>query len=185
MAHSTKGQFLIASPSLVTPFFSKTVILMFEHNDDGAMGVVINRATRATVAEIAEQVFSEPLDWDKEILLGGPVPGPLLVLHSEAHLADQTVIDGVYSSVDPAKVEMLLRGNIEPCLVVANYSGWGPGQLEGEMAEDSWLVCPASDALVFSEERDELWDTVVALARHARGHEIFGINAGQTNPEWN
>lgn len=185
MNESVKGRFLVASPSLVTPFFSQTVILMFEHNEDGAMGVVLNRPTEATVSDIAEQVFSSSLDWDKSIHLGGPVPGPLLIIHGEEHLADQKVIDGVYSTVDPAKVEALLRAREDPCVIIANYSGWGPGQLEGEMAEDSWLTLPATDALVFSQDGTSMWDRVLSLIRGAQLQEMFGIGLMPADPNVN
>jgi len=90
---SLKGHFLVASTSLDDPNFARAVLLIIEHTDEGAAGVILNRPTGATIAEIAEKVFDEPDDWDKPIHLGGPVPGPLMALHDLAHLGDQEVID--------------------------------------------------------------------------------------------
>src|SRR5262245_32217130 len=129
--NSLKGHLLIAAPSLLTPFFTRTVILMLEHNDEGALGVVLNRPTEATVSDIAEKVFEEPFEWEKPIRIGGPVPGPLMVLHTVEDQSDQEVMPGLYSSVEASKVQEVLRRRSDPCLVIANYSGWGPGQLEG------------------------------------------------------
>src|SRR5262245_27961695 len=113
---------------------------MLDHSDEGAAGLILNRPTEATVAAIADQVFEEPSDWDKPISLGGPVPGPMIVLHGVEGLSDQEVIPGVYSTVDAARVKELVRAKPEPALALANYSGWGPGQLDGEIKEGSWVT---------------------------------------------
>src|ERR1700744_5133637 len=101
---SLKGHLLIASPSLLASFFTRTVILMLDHTEEGAAGVVLNRPTEATVADIAETVFSEPIDWAKPLNLGGPVSGPLMVLHEVEDLSDQEIIPGVYNAVEISKV---------------------------------------------------------------------------------
>lgn len=155
-----KGQFLAAAPSLLDPNFFRSVVLIFEHSAEGAAGIVINRAMDATITEISEQVFEEPFDWDKPIFLGGPVPGPLMILHGEADLADQEVLPGVYSTVEADKVREVLRRKAEPSLIVANYAGWGPGQLEAEMAQDSWIPTPASADQLFADEPEDLWEHV-------------------------
>jgi putative transcriptional regulator len=181
---SVKGHLLVASPGLITPFFSRTVILMIEHSPEGAMGVVLNRATEATVRDVAEQVLDEPLDWDKPIGIGGPVNGPLLVVHAEEAASDQRIRAGLHSTVEAARVRDLLRRKVEPSVVVANYSGWGPGQLEGEMDEDSWLVWPATDDLVFADP-DNLWEKVVALVRAAQLQEMTGVKDIPPDPSVN
>ena len=87
--NSLKGHLLIASPDLDAPFFTRTVILMLEHGAEGALGVVINRPTEATVTDIAQKIFEdEPFEWDKTISLGGPVAGPLMVIHTDEEQAD-------------------------------------------------------------------------------------------------
>lgn len=157
---SLKGHLLVATPELLDPNFHKTVVLMFEHNEQGAAGVVINRPIEATVSDIAEQVFQEHFEWEKSLSLGGPVSGPLMLLHSEADLADQEILPGVFSTIEADKVREILRRRADPCLIVANYAGWGPGQLESEIAQDSWITTPASPDLVFQADVSELWETV-------------------------
>ena len=154
---SLKGQFLVATAALLDSNFSKTVILLFDHTPAGAAGVVINRTLDATVTEIAEQVFESPFDWEKPIHLGGPVSGPLMVLHLDEALADQEVLPGLYSTIEAEKVREIFRRRVEPSLVVANYAGWGPGQLERELAEDSWTVHPATADRALRGDED-LWD---------------------------
>src|SRR5262249_40524889 len=95
---SLKGHLLVATPELLAPIFTHSVILMLDHSEGGAAGLIINRPTEATVTAIAEQVFEEASDWDKPISLGGPVPGPMVVLHTVEELADQEVLPGVYST---------------------------------------------------------------------------------------
>src|SRR5262249_10976329 len=129
---SLKGHLLIATPHLLAPFFTKSVILMLEHNEEGAMGVILNHPTDTTVTDIAETVLGEGGGGDKPLGLGGPVPGPLMVIHGEEELSDQEVLPGVYSTIESSKIQALIRQRNEPTLILANYSGWGPGQLEGE-----------------------------------------------------
>jgi putative transcriptional regulator len=158
---SLKGHLLIATAQLIAPIFSRSVILMLDHSESGAAGLILNRPTEATVASISEQVFEEPSDWDKAISLGGPVPGPMVVLHTLEDMGDQQVIPGVYSTVDAAKVKELVRTMPEPALTVANYSGWAPGQLEGEIESGSWVTMPAHVKHVFWDGAGDLWRAVM------------------------
>lgn len=183
--NSLKGHLLIASPSLVTPFFSQTVILMLEHGPDGALGLVLNRPTEATVADIAEQVLGGPLDWDKPIVLGGPVSGPLMMLHTIEDLADGEVLPGVFSTVEADKVRQLLVARAEPSVVVVNYSGWGPGQLEGEFDVESWLTLAATPEYVFDEAAAGLWPVVVKAANARTLAEFLGLRDLPADPSVN
>ena len=158
---SLKGHLLLATPQLVAPIFTRSVILMIDHSAEGAAGLILNRPTEATVAAIAETVFDEASDWEKSIGLGGPVPGPMVVLHGVEDLADQAIIPGVFSTVDADKVKTLVRARVEPSLAVANYSGWGPGQLEDEIETGSWYTLPARVDHVFPDDAGDLWKAVV------------------------
>lgn len=169
---SLKGHLLVATPELIAPIFTKSVILMLDHSEEGAAGVILNKPTEATVAAVSEQVFEEPNGWDKAISLGGPVPGPLLVLHPVEDLADQEVLPGVYSTVDAAKVRELMRRRPEPSLTVANYAGWSPGQLEGEIAEGSWVTLPARVPHVFGDAPEDLWAVVM---KEYNGHRLTSM----------
>jgi putative transcriptional regulator len=182
---SLKGHLLIAAPSLDTPFFTHTVILMIEHGEDGALGIVLNRQTEATVTDISEQLFDEWFEWDKPISLGGPVPGPIMIIHTDEDQADQTVIEGVYNTVEADKVKQLILEKPEPMLVVANYSGWGPGQLESEFDVDSWLTLPAKIEHVFWDDERDLWDVVVKEANTKKLSEFLGIREIPPDPRMN
>ena len=182
---SLKGHLLLATPELLAPIFNRSVILMLDHSCEGAAGVVINRLTDSTVASIAEQVFEEPNPWEKLINLGGPVPGPMVVLHTMEEFSDQEILAGVYSTVDASKVRELLRIQVEPSLTLANYSGWSPGQLEGEIAEGSWITVPARSDLVFWEGDDDLWKFVTKEYHGRRLTDLLRIREMPADPRAN
>jgi putative transcriptional regulator len=182
---SLKGTLLVATPQLLAPIFTHSVILMLDHSEGGAAGLILNRPTDATVSAIAEQVFEESSDWEKPISLGGPVPGPLIVLHTIDELADQEVLPGVFSTVDAGKVRELVRRKAEPSLAVANYSGWAPGQLEGEIEEGSWQSVAARPALVFWEGAGDLWKVVIKEFNARQISELLGIREVPDDPRMN
>lgn len=157
---SLKGHLLVATTELLDPNFARAVVLMFEHTELGAAGVVINRPIEASITDIADQVFEQPMDWDKPIYLGGPVPGPLMVIHADRTMADQEILPGVYSTIEAEKVREILRQKAEPTLIVANYAGWGAGQLERELAEETWQFTPAHDDHLFGADPETLWEVV-------------------------
>src|SRR3954447_15009201 len=136
---SLQGHLLIASPHLLAPAFAHAVVLMLGHDEDGAMGVILNQSLRTTVTALAGKVFEEGFEWDKRLHLGGPVPGSLTVLHALGDLADREVLPGIYHTADGAKVQEIIRRRPEPSLILANTSVWGPGQLEGELDTGTWL----------------------------------------------
>lgn len=182
---SLKGQLVIAAPTLETPFFERTVILMIEHTEEGAHGIVLNRPSETTVGEIADQVLDEPFEWDKRVLVGGPVPGPLMIVHDDPDLADRTIIPGVYCCVDPEKVRAAIRSRIEPSLVVVNYAGWGSGQLESEFDYETWMTLPAEIEHVFRDGDDDIWDEVVRAANAKKLSEYLGIKRMPEDPHVN
>jgi putative transcriptional regulator len=182
---SLKGQLLIATPQLLAPFFARTVILMLEHGASGALGVVLNRPTEATVSDIAPQALQEPFEWPKPIYLGGPVPGPLMVLHTLEEMAEREVLPGLYSCVEAAKIQQVIRQRVEPSLIIANYSGWGPGQLEGEIEADSWFSAPATVEHVFWDRDDDLWTIVVKEIRNAQLADLLDLDDVPPDPTVN
>jgi len=181
---SLKGHLLVAAPELLDPNFARSVLLIFEHTKQGAAGVILNRPTVATITDISEQVFSEEFDWEKPINLGGPVLGPLLVLHETQSLSDQEILEGLFSTIDATKVQVLLRQRVEPSLIIANYAGWGPGQLEAEIKEGSWLLTPATIEMVFTAD-DETWDAIVQEIDANRISKILGIREVPDDPSMN
>lgn len=182
---SLKGHLLVAHPGLLDPNFARAILLMFEHNREGAAGVILNRPTVATISDISEQVFSERFEWDKPLNLGGPVLGPLMVLHDEESLADEEVMDGLFRTIDAAKVQVLIRRRAEPSLIVANYAGWGPGQLDAEVREGSWLHTPATAELVFTAGDDDDWESLVRSIEGAGLPNLLGIRDLPPDPSVN
>lgn len=184
--NSLKGHLLVATPQLMDPNFARTVLLMLEHNEEGAAGVVLNRPTPATVTDIADQVLGEAMGWEKTIHMGGPVTGPLMILHTEEPLADLAPIPGVFSTADAPKIEQMLRQQIEPSMVIANYAGWGPGQLESELAESSWLTLPARPEHIFwAGDTDDLWDALLREIHAGDLTRFLGLRDLPEDPSMN
>src|SRR5207248_11388063 len=139
---SLRGKLLVASPSLVDPNFARTVVFITEHNDEGAMGIVLDRPSDTSVdsmvPELAEIAGGEP------IYVGGPVQPEALVLlaeFSDPEAAAWIVVADVGLASADVDLEDL-AGAVRRGRVYAGYSGWGPGQLEAEMEVDSWIVEP-------------------------------------------
>jgi putative transcriptional regulator len=183
--NSLKGRLLVATPELVDPNFARTVLLMLEHTDDGAVGIILNRPTEASVSDISEQVLGEEFDWEKPIRLGGPVPGPLMVLHTWESLADREIFDGLFTTADAEKLETLLRQKREPSVIIANYAGWGPGQLEREMSEGSWFTIPATCDHIFVADSAELWDEATREAPTTNISELLKLRTIPPDPSLN
>jgi putative transcriptional regulator len=158
---SLRGHLLVAVPGLHDQNFCRTVLLLFEHTAEGASGVVLNRPIGVTVTEISDQLLPERFAWEKPLHLGGPVPGPLLLLHTVGDLSDREIFAGVHTTAEAPKVQQLIRRRPEPSRIVANYAGWGPGQLEEEIAADAWLCLPATADHVFRPGGVDLWESLM------------------------
>ncbi len=187
MIHSSlKGRLLIAAPSVQAPLFTRSVVLMVEHTDDqGAKGIILNLPTTATMTDLAGKLFNEDFVWEKPLHLGGPVSGPLMVLHTEEQLADLEVVSGVYMALDATKSQHLISMEVEPSLVVANFSCWAPGQLEEELNNDVWLTIPADSAHIFLSGYDDLWRTTIGEARADKLKDIVGLRETPDDPSLN
>ena len=156
---SLKGRLLIAAPILIDPNFRRSVILVIEHSDEGALGVVLNRPTDLPVAEAVPELSE--LD-DGCVFAGGPVqPEAVIAL---AEYADPPPDGAVCGTIAPVGVDSdmdTLPEAVTRVRVYAGYSGWAEGQLEGELEEESWFVAPALPDDVFSDDADGLWSTVL------------------------
>ena len=159
---SLRGCLLISSGGLYDPNFRHTVVLVGEHNADGALGVVLNHALNVTVQERLPPL-SDLVPPGDPLFQGGPVQPASAVLLAEfaqPKLADILVFGSVgflVGAVSPGIEPSILRAR-----VFAGYSGWGPGQLEAEMAADSWIIEPAREDDVFTDVPDLLWSRVLA-----------------------
>jgi putative transcriptional regulator len=158
---SLKGQLLVAGPGLLDPNFWRTVVLVGEHSEEGALGVVLNRASETMVEEAAPEL-AQLADGMGRIHVGGPVqPSAVVVLADFVEPPDDDAL--VVESVGflPAEVDPDELGELRRARVYVGYAGWGPGQLDGELDEGSWIVEPARADDVFTEEPEELWSTVL------------------------
>ena len=156
---SLSGKLLVASRKLRDPNFRRTVVLLLEHNHDGALGVVLNRPADRTVRQVWEAVDFEPCDCDQPLNHGGPVPGPLIALHRSREHSEKTVLPGLYLSMQKATVDPLVRQEEHPFRLYSGNSGWGGGQLEGELRQGGWLTTAAKADDVFADS-DSLWESV-------------------------
>ncbi len=159
---SLRGWFLMAAPHLLDPNFYRTVVLLLQHNEDGAFGLVLNRPMSKTVREVWQQSGRGECAFDGPLYLGGPVTGPLIALHNDAECAEGEVIDGVYFAASPDVIDRLLNDPPEQLRVFTFYSGWAGGQLESELDEGAWITLPATPELIFCGEED-LWRRVGRL----------------------
>jgi putative transcriptional regulator len=166
---SLRNHFLIAMPALADPNFSHTVTYICEHNEEGAMGIVINRHMPITLAEVLEQMGIEPssrLDTSVSVHEGGPVqPEHGFVIHSPvgAWESSLNITDDI--AVTTSRDILAAIGHNEGpqhYLIALGYAGWGPGQLEQEMAENAWLSGPASPEILFELPLEQRWAAAAA-----------------------
>ena len=159
---SLKGRLLVATPALFDPNFRRTVVLVGEHGEEGAMGLVLNRPSEVTVGE-AVPPLAVVADPDSRVHVGGPVqPEAVLVLaeFTDPSAAATIVVGDIGFASSEGDLESVGEA-VRRARVFAGYSGWGPGQLEAELEEESWLVEPAEGVDLFPEPGDDLFSSVL------------------------
>lgn len=158
---SLRGKLLVASPHLEDPNFHRTVVFMVQHDDEGAVGLVLNRPTSAWLEEVWEEIAQDVTEETIRLFSGGPVEGPLMTLHGDplCREEDETLLEGVFFSLRPENVRFLAQHSAAPTRFFLGYAGWSGGQLEEELESGSWLLSDATSADVFSEPWD-LWDRI-------------------------
>ena len=161
MDDSLRGTLLIASPALREPTFRRTVVLVTSHSEEGAMGLVLNRPSEASVSEAVPHL--EHLVADEEpVFVGGPVePNAVTALAELTDDAEPAL--HVFEAVGflPADLSEEIEAATMRARVFAGYSGWSAGQLEAELAESSWILEPARTEDVFVADPEALWSTVL------------------------
>jgi putative transcriptional regulator len=159
VAESLRGSLLIAAPQLLDPNFRRTVVLVADHGDEGAMGVILNRPSGMTVADAAPDL--EPLVGpDAPIFAGGPVQPTSGVVLAEVAEADEPVFGDVVLVPGIGELADVVDG-AGSIRVFAGYAGWGPGQLDDELGREDWILEPAQSSDVFSEAPEDLWGNVL------------------------
>ncbi|MFM1770289.1 MAG: hypothetical protein RJA22_2818 [Verrucomicrobiota bacterium] len=161
---SLKGQLLLDSGKLHGSFFHRTVLLICQHDEEGAFGLVLNRPTGKQVGEALEAELSAQVR-AQDLYLGGPVqPQALSYLHSDAFLPESNVLPNLRLDHSLETLQALGEGYsaTRQLRVFAGYAGWSAGQLDDEMKRDTWLTHPASLEWVFDVQAGELWRRVLA-----------------------
>ena len=176
MAVPLKGRLLVATPVLDDPNFDRTVVWLLEHGDEGALGVVLNRPSTLTVAEPLPgwADLAEPLP---VVFVGGPVSSSSVIglaqVTGEVPAGAWEPVAGTVGVVDLTTDPMLVSPAITALRCFAGYAGWGAGQLEEELEEQSWVVLPARASDVFTTAPDMLWAEV--LRRNGGGLAVLAL----------
>jgi putative transcriptional regulator len=159
---SLRGHLLIASATLLDPNFHRTVVLVTEHTEEGAMGLVLNRPSAVAVAEAVPDL-EEFVEEDAAVFRGGPVQPEAAIALAELEdpeAAEVLVFESIgfiRADADPAE----LTGRVRRARVFAGYAGWGSGQLEVELEEEAWILELAAPDDVFSATPGDLWSEVL------------------------
>ena len=180
---SLKGKLILDNGKLRGSFFHRSVILICQHDSEGAFGLVLNRATsnkvgEAVVANLPDTLKQEPL------FLGGPVqPQALSFLHNDNYLPEANVLTNLSlgHSLDSLVELSESFSPTQKLKIFAGYAGWSPGQLEEEMKRDTWMVHPASVDLVFHPTPTELWPLILK----DKGWKYRLVAEGPEDPSWN
>ena len=180
-----QGQFLVAPPRLIEPNFHRTIILVLQHDENGALGLVLNRPTNSEIDNIWEVMTGTSLSSEGVLYIGGPVDGPIMMLHTRPEFSEQQVMPGLYVSSQKTNLAKLVSEKALPYKVFSGYAGWTEGQLDAEIQHGGWLVSPASPDEVFSMKNEDPWKELC----ERMGHSVLQVATGQTqippNPEIN
>ena len=160
---SLRGQLLVAAPTLLDPNFSRTVVLIAEHTEEGAMGIVLNRESELEVEEAAPPL-GDLVEAGARVHEGGPVQPTSVVIVGEFADATEQAATLVLDRIGFVGAEAdfdTLADDLERVRIFAGLAGWGPGQLEAELEREDWIVEPALPEDVFSDDPDGLWSAVL------------------------
>ncbi|PCJ43681.1 MAG: hypothetical protein COA71_02075 [SAR86 cluster bacterium] len=188
-ATGLNDQLLIAMPQLEDSFFENSVIYMWQHSDEGAIGIALNLPLPIKLSELLEQLGIEderPHGSSQTVLCGGPVePNKGFILHDNLHHKDSefrswdatlTLGNNLFITTSQDILEDIALGKgPQNYFVILGCSGWGPGQIEQEITQNSWFSCPANKALIFSTE----FDNKAELAAASLGFELSQLSSDQ------
>ncbi len=150
-----QGHLLVSSPEL-PDVFEHSVILLVRHSEEGAFGLILNRATDTRVRDVWSKVSQSECLTGERLHVGGPVEGPLMALHADEFIMEMEVIPGIYFSANREKLEQLAVKPDGPARYFVGYAGWSAGQLETEIKRGSWQTLPARPDHIF-ESDERLW----------------------------
>ena len=160
---SLRGQLLVAGPTLIDPNFHRTVVLVCEHDDDGAMGLVLNRPS-PIMAQQAIPELTDALDTDDCLWIGGPVQSTSVVVLADflddVEEEGMPVSDGIGLVLPDSDLESV-GATVGRARAFLGYSGWGGGQLDAELEGDDWIVTEFRPDDAFTDDPDALWKNVL------------------------
>jgi putative transcriptional regulator len=159
---------MLAMPQLEDPNFERSVVLMVEHNEEGSFGLIVNRPNSdLLVADVLSQLGIEwGSDPDEVVWNGGPVmPGTGWVLHEPLDLSIEEgkvdIVPGIVLSTSPNRLRAIAEAPPPRLRFVLGFSGWGPAQLESELAAGAWITAEVTPELIFDTPADAMWETVL------------------------
>jgi putative transcriptional regulator len=177
---------LLSAPELLDPNFARAVVLMGHHTKEGAIGWIVNRIIDAKATDVLPPPLNGAIHPETPLRLGGPVLVNGLVAIARKELPEVESVQiapGIYVSASPEALPSLFAGDPGAAapsgLLVFGYAGWGPGQLEREMEDGSWLILPYEEEFAFPSAVDGLWEK--ALARLGATPESVSAPPGGVN----
>ena len=169
-SYNLTGHFLIAMPSLNDSFFNQAVTYICEHDEAGSFGLIINQQTDINLKQVIKEMKIESDDnyeKDQSIFIGGPVDqGRGFILHRPTgNWSSSLIINNNVALTTSKDILQAIANNEGPedCLVALGYAGWAAGQLEQEMADNTWLSCPADEQIIFNTPVAERWKAAAKL----------------------
>ncbi len=180
---SLRGQLLLDGGKLRGSFFHRSVVLICQHDSEGAFGLVLNRSTENAIGEVVIEDLPESIQ-EEPLYLGGPVqPGALSYLHYDAFVPNANVISNVslgHSVEELADVAESYSPE-KQIRIFAGYAGWSAGQLDDEMAGESWLSHPASKEIIFETPAEAMWASIMKQ----KSWEQRVLADSPEDPSWN
>lgn len=164
MSESLAGKAILASPFLEDPNFFRTVVLLLQHSNNEALGLVLNRPTDFTLKKVVSMVCEEECVHDAFLHYGGPVDGPLIAVHDSATLGGSKFTETLWVTSDQDILKRLFIEKGVRFKLFDGLAGWGPGQLENELESGSWLVSDIDEETILSSEDN--WEVMVKEIGH-------------------
>lgn len=186
MKSTLRGHLLIASPRLNDANFFRSVVLVVQHDEEGAFGLILNRPGPSCFGELWTQVGDGPCPAEQAIHIGGPVEGPLMALHAHPRFDDNRVVSGVFfSALGREELRTLMQGD-HPFRIYSGYAGWGKSQLDQELKVGGWLVLPAScDDVFYDQQAVDLWNQSRCRVGEGILSQSLDLTRAPENPELN
>jgi putative transcriptional regulator len=180
-----QGRLLIASSRLVDPNFFRSIVLLVQHSEeDGALGLILNRPLKMTVRSAWAQISQSPCQTDGFLYQGGPCEGPLMALHTVEEFSQHQVLPGLFFSTEKESVEELVGAAEGWRQFFIGYAGWTAGQLESEIKEGGWLTS-ATTLQQVQEGNDEKWNLLRKLATRSAAFPWIDPATFPTDPSNN